>query len=100
VYLNPPFDDEVGGGGREEVKCLWQAIDLLVPSGILVLVCPLNQVYGTYEMCELLDTWFDRVDLHQFPDNCRSFKECVVFGRRRKTALPETHIRGASMIGT
>jgi hypothetical protein len=90
VYLNPPFDDEFGGGGREEVKFLRQAIDLLVPGGILVLICPVNQVYGSYEMCSLLDTWFERIELYLFPDDCRSFRECVVFGRRRKTALPDT----------
>ena len=44
VYLNPPFDDEFGGGGREETSFLRQAVDLLVPGGILVLVCPVNQV--------------------------------------------------------
>ena len=46
IYLNPPFDDEFGGGGREEVKFLRQAVDLLVPGGILVQVCPVNQVFG------------------------------------------------------
>ena len=92
VYLNPPFDDEFGGGGREEVKFLRQAVDLLVPGGILVVVCPVNQVYGRHEMCELLDTWFEQIELYLFPDNCRSFRECVVFGRRRKTALPDDHI--------
>jgi hypothetical protein len=90
VYLNPPFDDEFGGGGREEVKFVRQAVDLLVPAGILVLVCPVNQVYGSYEMCSLLDTWFDRIEVYLFPDDCRSFRECVVLGRRRKTALPDT----------
>jgi hypothetical protein len=93
VYLNPPFDDEFSGGGREEVKFLRHAVDLLIPAGILVLVCPVNQVYGRHEMCTLLDTWFEHIELYLFPDNCRSFRECVVFGRRRKTALPETHIR-------
>ena len=89
VYLNPPFDDEFGGGGREETSFLRQAVDLLVPGGILVLVCPVNQVYGKSRMCELLDTWFDQIELYLFPDQCRKYNECVVFGRRRKTALPD-----------
>ena len=87
VYLNPPFDDQFGAGGREEVAFLRQAIDLLVPGGILVQVSPVNQVFGRGEMCELLDTWFDQLELYLFPDDCRSFRECAVFGRRRKTAL-------------
>jgi hypothetical protein len=87
VYLNPPFDDEFGGGGREEVTFLRQTVDLLVPGGILVLVCPVTQIFGASRMCELLDTWMDQLELYLFPDDCRSYRECVVFGRRRKTAL-------------
>ncbi len=89
IYLNAPFDDEFGGGGREEVKFLRQAVDLLAPGGILVQVCPVNQVFGSGQMCELLDTWFDQLELFLFPDECRSYRECVVFGRRRKTALTD-----------
>ena len=89
VYLNPPFDDQFGANGREEVAFLRQAIDLLVPGGILVQVSPVNQVFGSSRMCELLDTWFDQLELYLFPDECRSFRECVVFGRRRKTALTD-----------
>jgi hypothetical protein len=98
VYLNPPFDEEFGGGGREEVKFLRQAVDLLVPGGILVLVCPVNQVYSRHEMCELIDTWFDQLELYLFPDQCRSFRECVIFGRRRKTALPDGRIRDQGVL--
>src|SRR4029077_10268989 len=89
TYLNAPFDDEFGGGGREEVKFLRQAVDLLVPGGILVQVSPVNQVFGASQMCELLDSLFDQLELYLFPDDCRSYKECVVFGRRRKTALTD-----------
>ena len=89
VYLNPPFDDEFGGHGREETSFLRHAVDLLVPSGILVLVCPVDQVFGRSQMCDLLDTWFDQIELYLFPDHCRTYNECVVFGRRRKTALTD-----------
>ena len=89
VYLNPPFDDQLHGAGREETSFLRRAVDLLVPGGILVMVCPVNQVYGKSRMCELLDTWFDQLELFLFPDNCRQYNECVVFGRRRKTALTD-----------
>jgi hypothetical protein len=44
VYLNPPFDDEFGGGGREEPTFLRRAIDPLVPGGIHVLVCPVHEI--------------------------------------------------------
>jgi hypothetical protein len=89
VYLNPPFDDEFGGGEREEVAFLRRATDVLVPGGILVLVCPVTQVFGAGRMCDTLDTWFDAIELYLFPDACRRYNECVVFGRRRKTALTD-----------
>jgi hypothetical protein len=93
VFLNPPFDDEFGGGGREEVTFLRRSVALLVPGGILVLVCPVGQVYGRWEMCDLIDTWFEDIELFLFPDEHRRFNECVVFGRRRKAALPEAQVR-------
>ncbi len=89
VYLNPPFDDQLSGGGREEINFLRQSIDLLVPAGILVMVCPVFQVFGKSRMCVLLDTWFDQIEIFLFPDDCRKYNECVVFGRRRKTALTD-----------
>ena len=86
---NGPFDDEFGGGGREEVSILRRAVDLLVPGGVLVQVRPVNQVFGKSRMCELLDTWFDQLELFLFPDYCRHYNECVVFGLRRKSALTD-----------
>ena len=38
AWVNPPFDDELGGGDRVELKFLRQATRLLVPGGIMVLV--------------------------------------------------------------
>ncbi len=100
IYLNPPFDDQFGAGGREEVAFLRQAVDLLVPGGILVQVSPVNQVYGSGQMCELLDTWFDQLELFLFPDECRSYRECVVFGRRRKTALSDDLVFTEGILGS
>ena len=100
VYLNPPFDDEFGGGGREETSFLRQAVDLLLPAGILVLVCPVNQVFGSSQMCELLDTWFEQIELFLFPEDCRSYRECVVFGSRRKTALTDDLVFSEGILRT
>jgi hypothetical protein len=55
VYLNPPFDDEFGGG-REAAAFFRRATDLLVPGGIVVLLCPVHKVFSQWEMCDLLDT--------------------------------------------
>jgi hypothetical protein len=87
IYLNPPFDDELGGGGREEVAFLSKALYSLAPRGVLVLVCPYNQVWGQRTMCEILDRWLEGIEAYLFPDEHRHYRECVVFGRRRRQAL-------------
>lgn len=87
VYVNPPFDSEFGGGGREEVAFVRNCVDLLVPGGILVLVCPLNQVMGATPMVDVLDAWFNQLELYVFPDDQRKYGECVVFGQRRVSPL-------------
>jgi hypothetical protein len=40
AYCNPPFDDELGGGGREELAFLSASTGVLVPGGVLALVVP------------------------------------------------------------
>lgn len=87
VYCNPPFDFEgLGSSGREEVRFVRDSMRLLVPRGILVLVCPLNQVMGSNDMVSLLDTWFDDTEVFVFPDAIRKYGECVVIGSRRREA--------------
>src|SRR5262249_19523553 len=46
AWVNPPFDDELGGGGRVERQFLQRATELLKPGGILCLVAPENVVRG------------------------------------------------------
>lgn len=87
VYCNPPFDDEFGGGQREEEAFVRRAVDAVAFNGILVLVCPLAQVYGKRRMCETLDMYFRDIEVFLFPDSCRRFGECVVIGKRRRSFL-------------
>ena len=84
VYLNPPFDDELGGGGREELAFLREATRAIAFGGILVMVLPLNQVYGAERMCTALDAYYDATEVYLFPPEHRKFGECVVIARRRK----------------
>ncbi len=96
VYLNPPFDDEMGGGGREETAFLRQAAILQPPGGTLVFVLPVTQVYGKSELCGTVDTWYERLELYLFPNEHRKFNECVLIGRRRKQPLPTSELAKAA----
>jgi Uncharacterised methyltransferase family (DUF6094) len=97
VYLNPPFDHEFGGGGREETAFLRQAAFLMPPGGVLIFVLPANQVFDNNEICEVLDTWFQNLELYLFPDGVREYGECVVIGKRRKQPLPPSELKSSGV---
>ena len=84
LYLNPPFDSEIGGGKREELAFLERATNWLVRGGVLVFVLPVDQVFSRPRMVEYLDVHYEDLEVFKFPDSCRKYKEIVVFGRRRK----------------
>jgi predicted RNA methylase len=87
VYLNPPFDDQFGGGDREEVKFLERAYELMKPGGILVFVLPINQFLGTSRMAMAMDSRFSDIEMYKFPESVQKYREVVVFAKRRSAML-------------
>jgi hypothetical protein len=88
AYVNSLFDDEIGGGRREEQAFAERATRLLVPRGILVLVCPIGALCGNREFCSFLDASYDDVGVYKFPDGHRPYNEIVVIGRKRRETIP------------
>ena len=95
VYCNPPFDDEISGGRREERAFTEHATRKLVPKGILVLVCPFTALNGNCQFVEFIDANYEDVCVYKFPDgedewgnSIRPYREIVVIGKKRGTALP------------
>jgi predicted RNA methylase len=88
AYVNPPFDDELGVGRREEQAFTERATRLLVPKGILVLVCPLKALAGNRAFCHVLDAHYDAIAVYKFPEGHRPYNEIVVIGRKRREAIP------------
>jgi hypothetical protein len=88
VYCNPPFDFEEGGGRREEQTFVMRSTHLLVPKGILVLVCPMNTLIGNRSFVEYIDANYEDIQVYKFPDGHRLYNEIVLFGRKRKVDLP------------
>lgn len=81
VWLNPPFDDEVGGGQRVESTFLDRATQLLMPGGVLCLVCPERVL--RYNLVGQLLSWYEALSWAPFPDGCRKFGEVLCMGYRR-----------------
>lgn len=85
VWLNAPFDDVLGGGGREEDAFLVKATALLKPGGILAMVVPAPRVTGyANTIPRHLDTWYDHSFAYRLPYQMRKYREVVVFGVKRK----------------
>lgn len=88
VYLNPPFDDELGGRAREEERFLEKCSRTMVPGATLVYVIP----FGTIQKERIqrhLELHYEDLALYRFPDEYRKFKEVVVIGKRRGFDLIE-----------
>lgn len=83
IYCNPPFDDELGGGGRIEWKFIDRAIGCLMTSGVFVLVIP-ESTFRDYRTMEILTTRLETMSAFPLPEEIRRFREVVVFGRKRK----------------
>lgn len=96
VYVNPPFDSELGGGRREEQAFTEKAARLLVRKGILVLVAPMRAVNGNRSFCSFLDANFEDIQVYKFPDgwdeeadkSIRSYNEIVIIGKKRPETIP------------
>lgn len=89
VYCNPPFDDEMGGGKRQELTFAQMSTTTLkAGSGILVLVMPFTAIEGNIDFQTFLDANYQDAALYEFPPAVRKFKEVVYIGKRRKVDAP------------
>ncbi len=88
AYVNAPFDDELGGGRREEQAFVQKATYVLAPRGVIVIVCPMDKLVGNRPFVQLVDSNFEAVEVYRFPDDHRPYNEIAVFGRKRKTPIP------------
>ena len=106
AYVNPPFDQELGGGRREEQAFVERATPLLVHKGILVLICPLTALAGHGTFVDYLDANYEDIRVYRFPDGkdpqgntIRQYKEIAVIGKKRKETLPRDALSNGTLHG-
>lgn len=97
AYVNPPFDDELGGGKREEYSFVQQATKTLATGGILALVCPLRALSGNYGFVDFLDSYYTDISVYKFPTEHRHYNEIVVFARKRSGPIPNDRLPTACL---
>jgi hypothetical protein len=86
AWVNPPFDDEIGGGQRTEATFLQRATQWLRPGGILCFVCP-DHVAERWEVTDFLSQWYTRLATLPFPTEYRKYAEVIVFGIKRSKSV-------------
>lgn len=82
AWVNPPFDDEIGGGRRYEYTFLLRATQLLAPKGLMCFVCP-EKTARNVDVVNHFFSWYQDMRSIPFPPGHRKYTEVVVFGVRR-----------------
>lgn len=98
AYVNPPFDDEPGGGRREELAFFTRACYLAAPGGTVALVLPeptlMNPGRPGQDLRRAISCRLDQVGVYRLPEAIRKFRECVVLGVKREHPLPGDKPKG------
>jgi predicted RNA methylase len=91
-WLNPPFDDEIGGSRRVEYSFLVRATSLLVPGGIIALVMPSKQLLRNDQIKDHFMSRYKNVSLAPFPSEFRHYDECIVTAIKRAAPVSRDEI--------
>jgi hypothetical protein len=86
AWVNPPFDDEIGGGMRTEHTFLQRATQWLRPGGVLCFVIP-DHVTQRWDVTDFLTQWYTRLATLPFPAEYRNYDEVIVFGIKRSKSI-------------
>ena len=86
LYLNPPYDFEVGEGKNQRMEKLFldEFFRWLKPGGVLVMVIPFERIY---ECRNILSPHFKDKAIYRLTEtDAERYKQAVVFGVRRSAA--------------
>lgn len=86
LYLNPPYDFEVGEGRNERMEKLFvdEFFRWLKPGGVLALVIPFDRIYNCRHV--LSPHFKDKAIYRLTEPDAVHYKQAVVFGVRRSAA--------------
>jgi hypothetical protein len=83
AWVNPPYDDELGGGSRTEFQFLTTVSGWLKVGGVMLLVVPEHIVDPYSPALRFLSERYDDLHLTPFPYDARQYREVIVFGVKR-----------------
>ncbi len=83
LWLNPPYDDELGGGRPEEELFLSATMHTIARGGVLMFALPWPVLRQAHMIHALLMSHFENIVVVPYPEKVRKFNEVVVFAKRR-----------------
>ena len=89
MWLNPPFDNEIGGGGRIEHDFLKHATRTLVAGGIMALCCP-EPVALRWDVNAHFATFYEKISMVPLLAEHRHFNEVVVIARKVEDTISKS----------
>lgn len=82
AWVNPPFDDVIGGSKRVELDFLENTTKMLYPGGIMAFVCPAEVSKNAGVRYHFLSS-YDNISVVPFPEGHNPFNEVVMLGERK-----------------
>lgn len=87
AWVNPPYDDEINGGGREEDAFFRHACDCVRPEGIVMLALPETVISTRYDLQNSILCRCECLTMIRYPAGFRRFKEVILIARKRKSRI-------------
>ncbi len=84
MFVNPPYSDKLGGGGRVEFDFIKRAIPQLAHHGVLVLACP-ERILQQHTFWSMMSEQFleETICGFPFPEAVRKYNEVIVMAQKR-----------------
>jgi len=87
LFINPPYDNELGGSVSSEFAFLARAERYLAAGGVLVMLVPVRKLRDV-NMRTALWTHFESVEVVRPPEGCDKYGERIVTAVKREKAKP------------
>ena len=90
IWCNPPYDDELGGGGDcVELTFLMDCTPLLVTGGLMMFALPERVLRNNADAQQHLMANYRNITMHPYPEGHRQYDEMIVYGVKRSAPIPQ-----------
>ncbi len=89
AWVNPPYDDEINGGMREEETFFRRACDAVCIGGLIMLALPEKQIRYNSNLQGAIMRRCKSLSLIRYPKDHRKYGEVVVFAVKRKWTMED-----------